>query len=198
MPEITAPLGALRRVLGVPDPITAPLGKLRAAVDLHARIALTPEHVNQDPTPAQKQAGNYRKGHVKLHGLDITIENPKDSFRRGVDRNGVKWEQQLHHHYGYIRRVGAGNDSDAVDCFVGPHEAAESVYVVNQIDPVTGDLDEHKCMLGFVSKEAAQRAYLSNYAYGWQGLGSITELSVDAFKRWLVGEDKSLEAAGRN
>jgi DNA repair protein RadC/GNAT superfamily N-acetyltransferase len=39
--------------------------------------------VETAPTDAQKEAGNYAKGHVKLQGLDITIENPKGSERSG-------------------------------------------------------------------------------------------------------------------
>ena len=29
------------------------------------------------PSDAQKEAGNYKKDHIKIHGLDISIENPK-------------------------------------------------------------------------------------------------------------------------
>ena len=36
--------------------------------------------VNGAPTEAQKTAGNYQKGHVRIHGLDVTIENPKGSY----------------------------------------------------------------------------------------------------------------------
>lgn len=40
--------------------------------------------INLAPTDAQKEAGNYKKGHVWIQGLDITIENPKGSVRSEV------------------------------------------------------------------------------------------------------------------
>jgi Inorganic Pyrophosphatase len=40
--------------------------------------------VNPTPTEAQKTAGNYQKAHIRIHGLDISIENPKGSYRTGV------------------------------------------------------------------------------------------------------------------
>ncbi len=33
--------------------------------------------------------------------------------------------------------------------------------------------------------ESARKAYLSNYEEGWQGLGNITEVSKDEFKKWI-------------
>ena len=44
--------------------------------------------VDTNPTEAQKEAGNYKKGHVRISGMDITIEQPKGSIRSGVDANG--------------------------------------------------------------------------------------------------------------
>jgi hypothetical protein len=58
---------------------------------------------NRNPTKAQKLAGNYRKGHVKIHGLYISIETPKGAVRSGVDQTGKAWKVRLKHDYGYIR-----------------------------------------------------------------------------------------------
>jgi hypothetical protein len=66
-----------------------------------------------DPTEAQKEAGNYRKGHTRISGLDISIENPAGSVRSGQDRSGKPWSVEMGAHYGYIRGT-EGRDGDHV------------------------------------------------------------------------------------
>jgi len=146
--------------------------------------------INPDPSHPQIHAGNYRKAHIRLHGLDITLENKRGGTRRGVDPTGKHWHRKLTHHYGYIRRVGgvsAGRDADGdkTDVFVGPHVKSRRVFVVDQISPGTHAFDEHKVLLGFRSTGAAKKGYLSNYDPDWKGLGAITEVSMPAFKAWL-------------
>lgn len=36
-----------------------------------------------------KEAGNYKMGHVKIDGYDVTIENPKGSTRSGKDARRI-------------------------------------------------------------------------------------------------------------
>ena len=36
---------------------------------------------DQNPSQLQKEAGNYRMGHVRIKGFDISIENPVGSKR---------------------------------------------------------------------------------------------------------------------
>lgn len=148
------------------------------------------QQTDTDPTPAQQQAGNYRKGKVRFHGLTISIENPKGSVRSGVSADGKAWSNRLHHDYGYVLRT-EGRDGDQVDVFLGPDLRSEAVFVINQTDPRTGRFDEHKVMLGFDNQADAKRAYLSNYDRGWQGLGSICPLSLPQFKRWVREADLS-------
>jgi len=137
-----------------------------------------------NPTEAQKKAENYKQGHVTLWGLPITIENPKGSTRRGTDANGKKWEQLMHHTYGKIRQT-EGVDGDHIDVFIGPNLRSEKVFVVDQRNVNNGEFDEHKCMLGFDSLADAQNGYLSNYEPGWQGMGVVTEVTMDEFKKWI-------------
>ena len=144
--------------------------------------------VDTHPTPAQADAGNYRKGHVTFGGLDISIENPRGSVRSGTSKAGKEWSITLKHHYGYIKRT-TGKDKDHVDVFIGPNQAAFMVYVVDQVDPSSGKFDEHKVMLGFGSKEDARAGYLANYENGWKGLGQITSTSLPKFKQWLKDGD---------
>ena len=139
--------------------------------------------VDTNPTEAQKEAGNYRKGHIKVDGLDITIEQPKGSIRRGTDANGKQWESEMHNTYGYIRGT-ESVDGDHIDIFLSDNPTEGKVFVVDQVNK-DGSFDEHKVMYGFSDMESARQAYLSNYEEGWQGLGSITEVKKEYFKKWI-------------
>ncbi|MGU5678092.1 LPD38 domain-containing protein [Aeromonas allosaccharophila] len=148
-----------------------------------ARAEVAPE-----PTEAQKEAGNYKKGHLTLQGLDIALENPKGSTRSGTDKDGKAWQSTMAHDYGYIKRT-LGADGDHVDVFIGDQPDSEMVYVVDQVDPKTGKFDEHKVMMGFADEQAARDGYLANYEKGWKGLGSIKAMPVSEFKRWVKEGD---------
>lgn len=140
--------------------------------------------VNTEPTEAQKEAGNYRMGHVKIDGMDVTIENPKGSIRRGTDADGKEWQSEIHYDYGYIRGTKAV-DNDHIDIFLSDNPETGNVFVVDQVNPKTGKFDESKVMYGFASEQEARDAYLSNYEEGWKGLGKITEVTKEEFKRWI-------------
>ncbi|WP_294477058.1 LPD38 domain-containing protein [uncultured Bacteroides sp.] len=146
-------------------------------------IAKAEQEVDSSPSEAQKEAGNYRKGHVKIDGFDITIENPKGSVRSGVDGDGKPWSVTMNNTYGYIRGT-EGVDGDHIDIFLGEHMEAPNVYVVDQVKQ-DGSFDEHKVMYGFNSALAAKRAYLKNYSAGWKGLGNITGVSKEVFREWI-------------
>lgn len=153
-----------------------------------ARAEVAPE-----PTEAQKEAGNYKKGHLKLQGLDIALENPKGSTRSGTDQDGRAWQSTMAHDYGYIKRT-LGADGDHVDVFIGDKPDSETVYVVDQVDPKTGKFDEHKVMMGFSDEQAAREGYLGNYEAGWKGLGAIKAMPVESFKRWVKEGDTTKPA----
>lgn len=139
--------------------------------------------VNTNPSEAQKEAGNYKKGHIKINGFDVTIEQPAGSVRSGKDANGKEWSVTMNNTYGYIRGT-KGVDGDHIDVFLGPDMNSDMVYVVDQVN-TDGSFDEHKVMIGFSSLEDARSAYLSNYEDGWQGLGNITGEALDEFKKWI-------------
>lgn len=139
--------------------------------------------VDTNPSEAQKEAGNYKKGHIKINGFDVTIEQPAGSVRYGKDASGKKWSQVMNNTYGYIRGT-EGVDGDHIDVFLGPDMNSDMVYVVDQVN-TDGSFDEHKVMMGFSSLEDARSAYLSNYEEGWQGLGNITGVTLDGFKKWI-------------
>ena len=146
-------------------------------------IANAEAETDTDPSEAQKKAGNYKKGHLKIDGFDVTIENPKGSVRSGVDADGKQWEQEMHNTYGYILGT-EGVDGDHIDVFLSDNPANGDVFVVDQVNK-DGTFDEHKVMYGFASEEEARNAYLSNYEDGWTGLGAITRVSKKEFKKWV-------------
>lgn len=159
-------------------------------IDQAAHEAATgPQNERPEPTEAQASAGNYAKGHVKIHGLDISIENPSGSTRSGTDETGKPWSTTLANHYGYIRRT-EGADGVQVDAFIGPNPESDRVFVVNQRKD-DGSFDEHKVVLGASSLDEARQLYLANYApgTGLKRIGPIAEMGVGEFKGWLKNGD---------
>ena len=152
--------------------------------EVREKIAEEGSKVNTNPSDAQKEAGNYRMGHVKIDGMDVTIENPKGSIRKGRDADGKEWQSEMHNDYGYIRGTKAV-DNDHIDIFLSDDPEHGNVYVIDQVDPKTGKFDESKVMYGFSSEQEARDAYLSNYEKGWKGLGKITEVTKEEFKKWI-------------
>lgn len=140
-----------------------------------------------EPTQAQIEAGNYKKGHIKVHGLDIAVENPRGSERRGTDPDGKEWAHTMSDHYGYLKRT-VGADNENIDTYVGRNPESEQIFVVDQIDQKTGRFDEHKVMMGFNSQEEAIQAYSSNFDDGWK-VGPVRAMNKDEFKSWLKDGD---------
>lgn len=151
--------------------------------DFQSSIETARQEVEQNPTEAQKEAGNYRKGHITIDGYNITIENPKGSERSGTDKDGNKWSVTMNNDYGYIRGT-EGVDGDHIDVFLSDNPESGDVFVIDQVNP-DGTFDEHKVMYGFKSALAAKRAYMANYSKDWTGLGNITRVSKEEFKKWV-------------
>lgn len=147
-------------------------------------IAEAREMVDTSPTEAQKEAGNYKKGHIKLDGYDITIENPKGSVRSGKDANGQEWSITMNNDYGYIRGTKAV-DGDHIDIFLSDNPSEGNVFVVDQLNE-KGEFDESKVMYGFPSMDEARSSYLANYSPGWKNrISTITEVTKDEFYKWI-------------
>jgi len=173
---------------GLSEPSTATGPSIDEAAH---QAAHSPTNDLPEPTDAQKEAGNYQKGHVKVAGLDISVENPEGSTRSGVGADGKVWSNDLKHHYGYIRGT-IGQDGEHIDTFIKPGTPTDfngTAFVVDQIDPATGQPDEHKVMLGFDSIEEARDAYHANYHQGWGGLGGIHAAPIADLKNWIATGD---------
>ena len=146
-----------------------------------------------NPSEAQKKAGNYKKGHLSFGGYDFTVETPKGTTRSGKDEQGKPWSVTMHDTYGYILGK-IGVDGDHIDMFINDAADLDSfdgnVYVVDHVNPETGEFDEHKVMFGYPSEEAATEAYLANYSKDWKGLGKVTAVPKATFDKWLESSDR--------
>lgn len=161
----------------------------QAPATVQSAVEAASAQVNTEPTPAQAEAGNYKKGHVTIGEFDITIENPAGSVRKGVDADGKEWSNTMANTYGYIKGT-EGVDGDHIDVFL--HSDMDQwngrkVYVVDQTN-TDGSFDEHKVMLGFNDKDEAMTAYLANYDKTWAdthpGL-RISETNIEDFNKWV-------------
>ena len=155
---------------------------------LSEQIAAASAEVNTDPTEAQKEAGNYKKGHVQVGTFDITIEQPQGSVRKGTDADGKQWESKMNNTYGYFRGT-EGVDGDHIDVFLTNDIDGwngRKVYVVDQYNP-DGTFDEHKVMLGFNDMDEAKSDYLANYEKGWEDGRRIdvSTTSLEDFEKWI-------------
>lgn len=159
------------------------------------RLKSAIEETETNPSDAQKESGNYKKGHIKFGGYDYTIENPKGSTRSGKDADGKEWKVTMHDTYGYIRGK-FGKDGDHLDMFINDKADLDNwngdVFVVDQVNP-DGSFDEHKVMYGYDSMDDAKKAYLVNYSNDWKGLGNITGASKEEFDKWLDTSNRKLK-----
>lgn len=161
----------------------------QAPATVQSAVEAASAQVNTEPTPAQAEAGNYKKGHVTIGEFDITIENPAGSLRKGVDADGKEWSTQMANTYGYIKGT-EGVDGDHIDVFL--HENMDEwngrkVFVVDQTN-TDGSFDEHKVMLGFNDKDEAMTAYLANYDKTWANTHPglrISETNIEDFNKWV-------------
>lgn len=145
---------------------------------------------DRNPTDAQKAAGNYKLGRLNWHGLHISIENAKGSKRSGASHDGRKWTVTMPASYGYVRRT-EGADEDHVDVYIGPNPLSPNVWVIDQIDAESRRFDEHKCMLGFETRDAALSTYRKAFSDGRgnERIGTVTQMNVPQFKRWVNSGD---------
>ena len=177
----------------IDDVLNEPAPQTGNGDELGEKIAQAEAEVDTDPTEKQKEAGNYKKGHVRIGKFDISIEQPKGSVRRGVDANGRTWETKMNNTYGYIRGT-ESVDGDHIDVFLSDdidNWDGQKVFVVDQYNE-DGSFDEHKVMLGFNDINEAYKAYLSNYENGWADKHTlrITQASLEEFEKWIDSSNR--------
>lgn len=168
-----------------------------ASSSLANAVAVAEKETDTTPTEKQKEAGNYKKGHVQVGTFNITIENPKGSVRSGIDTEGNKWETTMQNTYGYIRGT-EGVDGDHIDVFLSDDIDGwngRKVFVVDQYNE-DGTFDEHKVMLGFNEADAAEAAYFANYDRNWAKKHKTvpTGVNLEEFEKWIESSHRKTKA----
>ena len=138
---------------------------------------------------------------VRYRGMIIDIENLDGSVRKGKGPNGHTWSTNFNGcHYGELRGS-LGTDGDKLDVYIKskPMDGANKAYIVHQNFPRThptkaGQYDEDKVILGVSSAEKAKELYLQHYNRK-DFFRSVTEMSIEAFKRYARGENKGEKMA---
>lgn len=139
-----------------------------------------------EPTPAQREAGNYPKRKVNVHGLEVSVEVEPGAIRRNMPGQ-PPWEVKMPVAYGYIKRT-VDNTDEAVDVYLGPQEKGSTmVYVIDQVDPQTRKYDEPKTFIGFDTVKQVLDAYKGSFSdgSGQMRIGGIKAFTVPEFKKWL-------------
>lgn len=168
-----------------------------ASSSLANAVAVAEKETDTTPTEKQKEAGNYKKGHVQVGTFNITIENPKGSVRSGIDTEGNKWETTMQNTYGYIRGT-EGVDGDHIDVFLSDDIDGwngRKVFVVDQYNE-DGTFDEHKVMLGFNEADDAEAAYFANYDRNWakKHKTMLTGVNLEEFEKWIESSHRKTKA----
>lgn len=164
---------------------------------IRADLRAAESDTNWEPTKAQIQAGNYRKGTVVWQGMEVRIENPRESVRTGTTKEGKPWRTVMKNAYGHLStRYGrSAADGDGVDVFIGDHPDSALVGVIDQY--IGGKFDEHKAVCGVTDAADAERTYLANYQKGWDGCGAVTLLTAEQFKSWVLHGDTGKPIKGQ-
>lgn len=148
--------------------------------------ATSPRNDLPEPTDAQREANNAKLGHVKIGGLDISIEQPEGSKKTIGADGDAPFEREHTAHYGYLRGS-EGADGEHVDVYVKPGTSSDyegPVFVVDQ-KKRDGSFDETKSMLGYADIGDARRAYNAHFPKDQSPIGAVTEMAMPAFKEWL-------------
>ena len=169
-------------------------------IPIHKRLVTEKEvrqaakQAKKNPTGSEKKLGNYPKGHFRLRGLSISVENAKGSKRGEKDENGKDRSVKMPAAYGYINGT-MGADDMQVDCYIGKHPESPLVWVIDQdkFSPENRDqgFDEHKVMLGYKVLPKALKDYLKSHydGLGHERLSAVTQVNYDELKAWLKDGD---------
>jgi len=121
-----------------------------------------------------------------FNGLRVEVET-----KAGETRSGPGFSVRLRNDYGYVPRT-RWADGDELDCFLGPHESADYVYVIHTKNPETGVYDEDKCMLGFNDEAEALAAFRANYD-DRDHFDGLTRVPLEEFRRSVGQATKDAE-----
>jgi len=122
---------------------------------------------------------------MEYEGIPINIEWLKGEVRTYP---GSPYKNLMNkHHYGYVRNTDSPDGED-IDVYVHiPIKKNAPIYMLNQLhanDEFEGEFDEHKFMIGYPSKKAAENAYIETMQKNM--CGSLTKISLKNFKENIL------------
>jgi hypothetical protein len=118
------------------------------------------------------------------NGIKIKIEYPVGSTRKGKG-----WSTKMKASYGRIPKT-KGADGECCDVYLAPHPRGDNIYVIRQVDD-KGNFDEHKYMMGFITKEEAKRVFLEHIPEKYYS--AIAEIKIEKFKELIGGAQKEAD-----
>jgi hypothetical protein len=165
--------------------------------DIVAGAEATRADIHPNPSDAQIEAENYKKGHPgRFAGHDVSLETAKGGTRRSKEGVEPAWEQKDYPtDYGHLLRT-TGADGDPLD--IGFAGTGDKHYVIDQKDPETGKFDEHKIIAHAKSGSDAADHYLRGFdETGPQRLAGIKEFSEEGIQKWanLLANQPALRRA---
>jgi predicted RNA methylase len=158
-------------------------GTREAPVDVKSAedVATAASVADQDHSPAQGEANNIQRGHMRWGGLDITIEAPAGGVRRGTAPDGTPFETTHPQAYGYFRGLPAGADGMHPDVTVGDHPTAPTAYVIDEVDNQTGKFRQTKSFVGFQTWQDAIQSYLGISSKDRSQIGGMRAFPTEEF-----------------
>lgn len=141
---------------------------------------------------------DWQKGvPYRFGNLVIVIEFLAGDERRKVKHGGTIIKGIMPAAYGCILGTTDAHGEE-IDMYLAPMaQPSDLIFVIDQVDPVTGVFDEHKVMLGFGSTDEATHVYQEVFAdgSGENRLGAIVTFTEDEFAHWLSTEGTALSPA---
>ena len=98
---------------------------------------------------------------VREAGFDWIVEVERGDARHDGSSEGAVMAAP----YGYFPGTVA-NDGDCLDVFLGPHEASNRVFVIDQVDPDTKKFHQPKVFLGWGTGQDVLKVFNAFYADG--------------------------------
>jgi GNAT superfamily N-acetyltransferase len=152
------------------------------AAELDSQVRRRWDAMDQMDLPIEE-----RRIPVQVQGLELEIENPKGSTRKGERKDGSVWSRLFRGvHYGAINKT-QGADGEKLDVYIGGQDwraTGQKVWVVNQYNE-DGTFDEHKVMLGFANQAEAVNAFNLHKASDMTQ-GEVSEMTVEEFRTWAL------------
>lgn len=133
--------------------------------------------VDDERTAKLVRAGRTFRHRIADYDCTVVLEAAPGSIRIG---------KELVCGYGRVVSI-EGHDGEELDVYIGGSLAAGRAYAIKQLDPISGDFDEYKIMVGFETMQLAIDCYKT---CTWPGMyGGIEQ--VKSLAGFVKSDNKS-------